>query len=70
MKNKEQINSTWTIEECFKQLRHDPKFHLGLGDIRITMEMQEEIVKLVERQKVEFALQSLVDKELHQKLIK
>ncbi len=66
----EQINSTWSLEKCFEALRQDPRFHLGLGDIRITQGMQEEIVKLVERQKLEFALQSLVDKELHQKLIK
>lgn len=27
----------------FEKLRHDPDFHLGLGDVRLTIGMQEEI---------------------------
>ena len=60
MENQEQINSTWSLEKCFETLRHDPRFHLGLGDIRITQAMQEEIARLVERQKIEFAIRELM----------
>jgi len=29
--------------EWFQELRHDPKVHLGLGDVRLTMDQQDEI---------------------------
>ena len=32
------------LKEYFSKLRHDKKFHLGLGDIRLTIGMQEEIL--------------------------
>ncbi|MFA5355284.1 MAG: hypothetical protein WC302_00900 [Candidatus Paceibacterota bacterium] len=35
-------------EQYFKELRFDEKHHLGLGDIRLTVAQQEEIVKLAE----------------------
>ena len=31
------------LNEYFKLLRFDPKHHLGLGDIRLTMAQQEEL---------------------------
>lgn len=31
------------LKEYFNKLRHDKKFHLGLGDVRLTIGMQEEI---------------------------
>lgn len=34
------------IESIFKNLRHDKNHHLGLGDIRLTIAQQEEIIKL------------------------
>ncbi len=38
------------VEKYFKELRFDPKFHLGLGDIRLTIDQQEKIVKYVKSQ--------------------
>ena len=35
-----------TIEEYFKKLRFDKNHHLGLGDIRLTIGQQEEIVEI------------------------
>ena len=43
------IKSDWDIRKCFKRLRFDKDFHLGMGDIRLTIGMQEEICELVER---------------------
>ena len=50
----------------FKQLRFDKDFHLGLGDIRLTVGMQEEIdehIAELEEQNIqlEFALKLLID---------
>ena len=36
------------LEKYFMKLRFDPKHHLGLGDIRLTIGQQEEIIALVE----------------------
>ena len=48
--NKETVKSEWDIRLCFEQLRLDNDYyHLGLGDIRLTLEQQEEICELVER---------------------
>jgi len=35
--------------EYFRKLRFDKRFHLGLGDIRLTMGMQEELIAEIER---------------------
>lgn len=35
---------TWSLAAYFHELRHNPAFHLGLGDIRLTLDMQEEIL--------------------------
>jgi len=35
------------VEQIFARLRFDENFHLGLGDIRLTIEMQEEILDLI-----------------------
>ena len=43
------IKSDWDIRECFRHLRFHEKFHLGLGDIRLTIAMQDEICDLVEK---------------------
>ncbi len=40
----EPINPTWSLAAYFHELRHNPAFHLGLGDIRLTLGMQEEIL--------------------------
>ena len=42
------IDADW-----FKKLRFDEKHHLGLGDIRLTIAQQEEIVSIIERQRAE-----------------
>jgi hypothetical protein len=48
MKTKQElIKSNWDISKCFEQLRFDKNHHLGLGDIRLTIEQQDEICKLV-----------------------
>jgi signal transduction histidine kinase len=43
------VKTEWDIRKCFEQLRFDKDHHLGMGDIRITIGMQEEICELVER---------------------
>lgn len=35
------------IEDYFAKLRHDEKCHIGLGDIRLTIGMQEDLMELV-----------------------
>ena len=35
------------LEEYFRKLRFDENFHLGLGDVRLTIAMQEEVVAIV-----------------------
>lgn len=39
-----ETNPTWSLAAYFHELRHNPAFHLGLGDIRLTLGMQEEIL--------------------------
>jgi len=34
------------VEQYFKNLRFDKDYHLGLGDIRITLAQQEQILSL------------------------
>lgn len=43
------IKSQWTIEKCFEEIRFNKDYHLGLGDIRLTIGQQEEICKLVNK---------------------
>lgn len=43
------IKSDFDLRLCFQQLRFDPNHHLGLGDIRLTLAQQEEIVALIEQ---------------------
>lgn len=45
---KQTIKSTWSIRNCFKELRMSKHNHLGLGDIRLTVAQQDEICYLVE----------------------
>ena len=40
-----------TIEEYFERLRFDPNHHTGLGDIRLTIAQQEEIIQMFEDHK-------------------
>ena len=35
------------IEKLFKELRMDTNYHLGLGDIRLTVAQQDRILKLI-----------------------
>ena len=42
------IKTEWDIRKCFEELRFNEN-HFGLGDIRLTIGMQEEICELVER---------------------
>ncbi len=37
------------LREYFAKLRNDPKHHLGLGDIRLTMAQQDEVIALAAR---------------------
>ena len=37
------------LEEYFRNLRVDKNFHLGLGDVRLTIAMQEEVVAIAKR---------------------
>lgn len=43
------VKSDWDLRKCFEQLRVNKDCHLGMGDIRLTISMQEEICELVER---------------------
>lgn len=47
-KTSEQINSDWNLKTCFQEMRMNKHYHLGLGDIRLTIDMQEEICRLVD----------------------
>jgi hypothetical protein len=44
-----EVKTEWDIRKCFEELRSDKDHHLGMGDIRLTIGMQEEICDLVER---------------------
>ena len=35
------------VEKYFERCRFDNKYHLGLGDIRLTIGMQEEILEII-----------------------
>ena len=48
-KNFDKVKTEWDIRKCFEELRSDKDHHLGMGDIRLTIGMQEEICDLVER---------------------
>lgn len=52
-----------TIKALFSRLRHNPKHHLGLGDIRLTIAQQDEIISAqeVSRTRIED-----LEKVLHQ----
>ena len=41
-------------EEWFRNLRFDQKTHLGLGDVRLTIGMQEEISQYIDEQLTNF----------------
>lgn len=56
----EQINSQWSLKYAFQEMRNNKNTHLGLGDIRLTMGMQEEMVKLSEKEKIDFAIRELM----------
>jgi len=43
-----EVKTEWDIRKCFEELRSDKDHHLGMGDIRLTIGMQEEICDLVE----------------------
>jgi hypothetical protein len=40
--------ATKMIIDYFHTLRFDPKHHLGLGDIRLTLAQQEELIELLQ----------------------
>ncbi len=44
-----QIESSNQLSEIFKSLRHDKNFHLGLGDIRLTIDMQNIISDMFDK---------------------
>ena len=44
-----EVKTEWDMRKCFEELRCDKDHHLGMGDIRLTIGMQEEICDLVER---------------------
>ena len=37
------------LAEYFRSLRHNANFHLGLGDVRLTLAMQEEVTAIASR---------------------
>ncbi len=43
------------IVKMFEQLRHDESHNLGLGDVRLTIAQQEEIIEENERLRAEIA---------------
>lgn len=43
------FSSDWSPASCFEQLRFSDTNHLGLGDIRMTVDMQDEFCKLIEK---------------------
>jgi len=43
------VSSDWDLRKCFEQLRNDKSTHLGMGDIRLTAAVQEEICDLVDK---------------------
>ena len=43
------VSSDWDLRKCFEQLRNDKSTHLGMGDIRRTAAVQEEICDLVDK---------------------
>lgn len=49
IKEEPTVKTEWDIRKYFEQLRFDKDHHLGMGDIRLTTGMQEEICELVER---------------------
>jgi Pyruvate/2-oxoacid:ferredoxin oxidoreductase delta subunit len=51
------------IKKYFEKLRHNKKFHLGLGDIRLTVAMQEEILKELEKYNCENCGQVFCEEE-------
>ncbi len=46
------------LEEYFRKLRFDENFHLGLGDVRLTIAMQEEVVAIAKRVASQQSVQS------------
>jgi hypothetical protein len=46
-KDKAMNKKTKKVIDYFHKLRFDPKHHLGLGDIRLTIAQQEEIIEIV-----------------------
>lgn len=42
------VKSDWDIRRCFESLRATKEYHLGNGDIRLPIEMQEVICIMVE----------------------
>ena len=64
------MNKVKKLEEYFYDLRFKDKSHLGLGDIRLTLAQQDEIVCMVldmlEKNKVGFSEEQI--KEMRDKL--
>jgi hypothetical protein len=51
------------IEQLFIEKRHNPKHHDGLGDIRLTIAEQEEIVEYVKQLEENYmAIKEVIDK--------
>lgn len=48
LKNLKTMNN-FNLLEYFERLRHDENHHLGLGDVRLTLAQQEEIIELIEQ---------------------
>jgi hypothetical protein len=43
------IKTPFSLEKCFEELRHNKNHHLGLGDIRLTISQQEDIVNILKK---------------------
>jgi len=44
-KNKVNLGK-FDLDDYFEKLRFDKRFHLGLGDIRLTLSMQDDLVNI------------------------
>lgn len=43
------IKTYFSLRECFSQLRNDKNHHLGMGDIRLTIDQQDQISDIFDK---------------------
>jgi hypothetical protein len=52
----------------FKELRHDPSHHLGLGDVRLTIRQQEEIEAEIAAIRADLEASLQTNRDIHDQL--